>query len=342
LTQPWTWRISNIPGNDDKSRDETIRRIYARLSIGITGTPMPAHRSTSEGDADPVSLADRWHIANYVYSLRENTIPPGDNTVIQAVKITGTLPTTIEDTAWNKAPGTTVRLVPNIIKEKRLFTPLANSITARVLYNNQEIAFLLEMSDRTDSRPGEPISEQIQDENLAMHSDAFAIQFPKAAAFETTPIVEKPLYRHGDAKHPTTIWYWNAGRFEPESAPKTLIFDASGPSKKLVPRQGDNTLKATGFWEHGRWRVLMKRPRTDNKSGDLSFSEGQFIPISFANWDGSNGEIGSKHTLTSWYWLLLPPEIDYGRLYGIPLGMSFLSFLLGLILVRSQRRKVIP
>ncbi len=301
---------------------------------------MPAHRSTSKGDTDPVSLEDRWHIANYVYSLRKNNIQPGKSTVIKALSVKGALPTTVEDTAWDNAPGTTLRLVPNIIKEKRLFTPLANAITTRVLYNEREIAFLLEINDRTDSRPGEPVATQIEDENLKMHSDAFAIQFPKAGAFKTTPIVEKPLYRHGDTAHPTTIWYWNAGRIEPKVAPKSLIFDGKGPNKPLEPRQEDNTLTATGKWQHGRWRVLMKLPRKSRgKSGDLSFTDGQFIPISFANWDGNNGEIGSKHTLTSWYWLLLPPQIDYNKLYGMPLGIGFLTFLLGIILVHNQRRR---
>ncbi len=339
LTQPWTWRASNVPGNDEKSRSQTIRNIYIRLSIGIFGTPMPAHRSTSE-DPDPVSLENRWHIANYVYSLRKNSIPPGESTVIKAIKVKGALPNSVDDTAWDKAQGTTMRLVPNIIKEKRLFTPLAEVVTARVLYNNKEIAFLLEIDDRTDSRPGEPVSEGIQDENLKMHSDAFAIQFPKEGAFETTPMVEKPLYRHGDAKHHTTIWYLNAGSIEPEKAPKTMILEGKGPDKKLKHRHKDNSLIATTKWEHGRWRILMKRPRKGGKTGDLSFNEGQFIPVSFANWDGSNGEIGSKHTLTSWYWLLLPPEIDSTRVYGIPLGVGFFSFLLGFLLVRSQRRRL--
>jgi DMSO reductase family type II enzyme heme b subunit len=340
LTKPWTWRISNVPGNDEKSRDETIRKIYQRVSIGIWGTPMPAHRSTSD-DPDPVSLADRWHVSNYVYSLREGTSLPGESTVIKGIKVDKSLPTTIDDSAWNQAPATTLRLVPNIIKEQRLFTPLSDAITVRALYNASEIAFLLELDDRTDSRPGEPISEEIQDEDKEMQSDAFAIQFPKAGAFETTPIVEKPLYRHGDAKHQTTIWYWNAGSIDLDE-PQSVIFDAKGSDKKLEarPESGNETLSATGQWENGRWKVLMKQPRIgEGESGDLSFIEGQFIPISFANWDGSNGEIGSQHTLTGWYWLLLPPEIDYHKLYGIPTGISLLTFLLGIILVRSQRRK---
>ena len=44
----------------------------------------------------------------------------------------------------------------------------------------------------------------------------------------------------------------------------------------------------------------------------LSIAEDRFIPVSFANWDGSNGEVGSKHTLTAWYWLYLTPTPDPG------------------------------
>lgn len=293
----------------------------------------------SRDDPDPVSLEGRWHIANYLYSLRKNSTLPGNANVIKGVKVEGTLPIEVTDAAWNNAPAVTLRLVPNIIKEERLFTPLNEAITVRALYNEQEIAFLLEVDDRTDSRPGEPVATQIQDNNLEMHSDAFAIQLPKADAFATAPVVEKPLYRHGDSKHPTTIYYWNAGSIEPEVAPKSLILEATGPDKKLQPRLEDQSLVANGQWDKGQWKVLMKRPLNGGEAGDVSLIDGQFIPISFANWDGSNGEIGSKHTLSSWYWLLLPPEMTDGKLYGIPLGMGFLTFLLGIVLVRSQRQK---
>ena len=118
-----------------------------------------------------------------------------------------------------------------------------------------------------------------------------------------------------------------------------MLLDASGPDEKLKPRMGDSSLAANGSWQHGRWRVLMKRPRSGGDSGDINFDKGRFIPVSFANWDGSNGEVGSKHTLTTWYWLLLPPETDLMKVYGLPLGIGFLVFVAGLLLVRSQRSR---
>jgi len=338
LTKPWTWRVTNVRIDGKDERDETIRRIYQRLSIGLPGTPMPAHRSTEKSDPDPIGAEDRWHVANYVYSLRDTTVQPTDKPVVEGMKVQGALPEGIDDVKWNDAPAVTLHMVPNIIKEGRLFTPLNDAVTARVLYNDNEIAFLLEVDDRTDSRPGEQVSTQIRDTKLTMHSDAFAIQFPKDGAFETKPVVVKPLYRHGDSGHPTTIWYWNAGSVSPKAEPRAAVLDATGPDAKLAPRSGDNSLAATGKWEHGRWRVIMKRPRNGEK-GDLSFKEGEFIPISFANWDGNNGEIGSKHTLTAWYWMVLPIQPDPVRVYGMPLGAMLLTFLAGLGLMRSQRRQ---
>lgn len=60
--------------------------------------------------------------------------------------------------------------------------------------------------------------------------------------------------------------------------------------------------------------------------------------MSFANWDGNNGEAGSRHTQTPWFWLLLPHETNYTRIYGISLGTSLLFFLAGVVLVWQMRR----
>ena len=338
LTKAWTYRVSEVDNKDPQiARNQTIQRIYERLSIGITGTPMPAHRAVEEGNKDPISLDDRWHVANYVYSLRETAHPlPGESNVLSATKL-ASLPTDVNSELWDQAKPVTFRLVPNIIKGDRHFTPLSDAVTVRSIYNKDTIAFLLEVDDRTDSRPGEEISEGIQDENLTMFSDALAVQFPKQNAFETSPVVVKPLYRHGDKKHETTIWYWNAGSIEPEKPSMSALIDASGPNQKLKFREAGD-LTAQGSWQHGLWRVMFTRPRFSAEGNDVIFNEGQFIPISFANWDGSNGEVGPKHTLTTWYWLVLPPETDMTKVIGIPLGIALMIFLAGLMLVKSQRK----
>lgn len=342
LMTPWTWRHTEVAGDDANSRDQTIRNIATRLSVGIPGTPMPAHRATDEDEEDSIEPVDIWHVANYTYSLRTNGSPPGKQTVIEGMEVADELPDSVDDEAWRQAPASTFSLVPNIIKGERLFTPLNDAITVRALYNEREIAFLLEVDDRTDSRPGGPITDRFPNGDETMFPDAIAIQFPQEGAYSTAP-VDKPLYRHGDSRHHTTIWYWNAGSVEPAVEPRAALLDGSGPDNKLVVREPSaaNDLMAQGKWQHGRWRVLMKRPRNlhGNTGQDLRFTEGQFIPVSFANWDGNNAEVGSRHTLTTWYWLLLPPEINNSLVYGAPLVTACGTFLLGLIVVRSQRRK---
>jgi len=321
-----------------------IQSIYRRLSAGIPGTPMPAHRATGEGEEDAIGLEDRWHLANFVYSLGVDAAAPGTRRVIEALRIAGELPNSIDDPAWERASTSTFVLVPNVITEERLFSPLNNTITVRALYNDTEIGFLLDVNDRTESRPGGPVTAYFPaGADRTMYPDAVAIQLPQAGTYSSAP-VEKPHYRHGDAAHHTTIWFWNAGSIEPPLAPRTVLFDATGRDETPIPRAAtaDATggdLVAQGEWLNGRWRVLMKRPRSAGDTPDINFAEGEFIPVSFANWDGNNGEIGAKHTFTPWYWLLLPPEVSDGRIYGVPLALASIMLLAGLGVVRNQRRK---
>jgi len=354
LTKPWTWRVTEASSEIDRAaasgarREDTIRNIHTRVAIGIRGTPMPAHRAVDAGEKDAITPADRWHVANYAYSLRTGTTSPGERNVVEGVEWAGDLPGGVHDAAWEKIPASTFRLVPNVVKEDRLFTPLNDAITVRVVYNDREIAFLLEVNDRTESRPGGPVMAQMPDRNEKMYSDAVAIQFPKEGAYSTAP-VDKPLYRHGDADHPTTIWYWNAGSIEPAAEPRAMLLDATGPDAKMTKRASGDDLVARGEWKDGGWRVLMKRPRgirapsAEAPGGagpaDVIFTKGQFIPLSFANWDGNNGEVGARHTLTPWFWLLLPPDTNYAVVYGSPLVTALAFFLAGFALVRSERRK---
>ena len=315
LTQPWTWRATNTP--DD---------IFKRLSVGILGTPMPEHTTT-------ISKEDRWDIVNYVWTLRDKSVPlDSAKTVLAASRIEGDLPTTANDAAWQRTPPITFRLVPNMIKDPRLFTPLVDALTVRALYNREDILFLLEVDDRTYSIPGEPLEKRYRIKDVEPKSDAFALQLP-AQSLEGT---EKPLYRHGDKKHPVNIWYWQAGSKEPEIAPSVMVMDGTGPNVPPEPRAQTN-VTASGTWKDGRWQVLFRRPLTGSSEGDIHFEPGHFTPISFANWDGTNGESGGRHTLTSWYWLLLEPEANPAKLYGVSIG-TFVS-LFGLLVWLGRRQR---
>jgi DMSO reductase family type II enzyme heme b subunit len=289
LTKPWTFRASNDP-----------RDVFTRITGGIPSTQMPSF-------ADPaskkkLSIEARWHIANYVASLAKvaEVVKP-ENIVVKADKVEGEVPEA-DDPRWAEAPPVSFFLVPQMIAEERFFTPSNDTITVRALYNDAEIAFLLEWDDRSKSLPGDAQAEKVSEPGLA--EDAVALQLPV-----TIPeAMEKPYFVMGDAARPVNLWRWSSGAAG--GAESVALIDGRGMDD-LAPREdaAASGLRASGAYDKGIWRVLMRRPlATQDLENDLQFVEGRFIPIALAAWDGSNGERDSKHSLTTWYWLLLAPS----------------------------------
>ncbi len=288
LSKPWTFRGSNDP-----------KDIFTRISVGIPGTQMPSF-------ADPtskkmLSIEERWHVANYVVSLAktDKTVRP-ENTVVKADKLDGELPDSPDDPQWQQAEPTSFFLVPQIIAKQRFFTPSNDTITARAFYNEQEIALHLEWDDRTQSIPGDEKAEKIADPDIA--EDAVAIQLPVVIPES----MEKPYFGMGDSTYPVNIWHWKSGTVE---QPQSLTLLNSKGFADIEQRDVETIgVQAQGSYAQGTWQVVIKRPlSTTDPETDIQFEEGKFIPIAFAAWDGSNSEQGSKHTMTTWYWLLLKP-----------------------------------
>ncbi|MBF8250866.1 MAG: hypothetical protein HW382_494 [Deltaproteobacteria bacterium] len=319
FTKPWTFRASSDP-----------KDIFARMSVGIPGTQMPSF-------ADPASkkkLSDeeRWDVANYVVSLKDGTkeVKP-ENTVVKASRIEGELPSDPSDPKWMEAEPSSFLLVPQIIGQERFFTPSNDSITSRAYYNDKEISILIEWDDRTASTPGDPKAAEIAEGEVS--ADAVAVQFPVTIPLE----MEKPYFGHGDAAWPVNIWYWNTG--EAGASQVTKLLNATGFAKKDERDAAKAGLVTKGVYDKGTWRVVMKRPLvTGEKDKDIQFVEGRFTPIAFAAWDGTNGEKGSKHTMTTWYWILLKPKAGMS-VYFIPLVVAGLVVGAELLWLASARKK---
>ena len=289
LTKPWTFIGSSDP-----------KDIFARISTGIAGTEMPSF-------ADPrskkkLAIEERWHVANYVASMaKTGKKVDAENTVIKADKVEGDLPGTPDDARWEKSTPTTLYLIPQLIAEERFFTPSNDTITVRALYNDKMIAMLLEWDDRTRSIPGDEAAEKLADAPIA--EDGVAVQLPI-----TIPKgMEKPYFGMGDATHPVNIWHWKSGA---KDATESVNLATSRGFREIEKRDAVGVgLKAKASYSDGTWKVLITRPLTTSApEKDIQLTEGKFIPVAFAAWDGSNNsEKGSKHTMTTWYWLLLKP-----------------------------------
>ena len=289
LTKPWTFRVGNRP-----------KDIFTRITVGIPGTQMPSFANPKS--KKKLSIEERWHIANYVATLAKTIeVVRADNTVIKADKVVGKLPAAPDDKRWLKAPPSTFFLVPQIIAKPRFFKPSNDTITVRALYNEREIALLLEWDDRTRSIPGDPDAEKIADK--PMGEDAVAVQLPVAIPTG----MEKPYFAMGEPAKPVNLWYWKSGTTKRAQGVQGYIGRGLGKLTKGQP--GAPKLAGRGVYKNGTWRVVIRRPlKTGDSANDIQFPTGRFIPIAFAAWDGSNGEIGAKHTMTTWYWLVLKPS----------------------------------
>ncbi|MBE9503935.1 MAG: c-type cytochrome [Proteobacteria bacterium] len=310
LTKPWTFRGSNDP-----------KDIYARISTGIPGTQMP--NFANEKSKKKLSIEERWHVANYAASLAEKEkIVRGESTVIKAEKIEGDLPDAPGDERWATTASTTFYLLPQIIGKERFFTPSNDTITARAVYNDKDIVFLLEWDDRTKSTPGNADAENISDPGIS--EDSVALQFP-VRLLETS---EKPYFGMGDAVNPVNIWQWKGGTTD--TAESVILLNSKGFAEIEKRDAAEVGLTAKGVYDNGTWRVVMKRSLVAaDEEKDLSIELGKFIPVAFAAWDGSNGEKGSKHTMSTWYWLYLKPASGTD-VYVVPL-VVFALILGGLI-----------
>lgn len=315
LTQQWTFRAGSTP-----------RDIYARVTTGIPGTPMP---SFTKGNKT-LTNEERWHVANYAASLGDarKMLKEGEK-VVKAV-FADQFPTEINDPKWNAVEGRVLPLIPQIIAQERFFTPTNTTVLVKSVFDKNKIAFLLEWDDRTGSVAGDEAVEKLS-EGGELNPDAIGIQLP-----QTIPTsMQKPYFGHGDKEMGVNMLYWGAGSKDKKD--KAAIYDAGGVGNKTERPADKSGFTAVGQYEKGVWKVMMVRSLKTSEKTDLQFEEGKFIPLALANWDGSNLEKGSKHTITTWYWLLLEPAVG-NEIYIYPGAVAFILVIAQFLFARSQRR----
>jgi len=342
LTQKDDWGFPIFPANlhqcwnfrGNRRDPYNPANVFREVSTGLNGTPMPSF-------VDVLSVEQRWDVANFVISLcpkvkiDQGTMKPAINFVVGSHYTEEALPTTIDDPKWNEQELHFVGLGGQITRKPQNFNRRADGLWVKSFYNNEEIAFLLEWDDRTESRAqGQKLPPPFNVADLTVpvayyankhvfnevmpglypnwkslpqpviYNDAVAIQFPAAwEKFYGTP--ERPFFIHGDPQKPVDLWKW-------ESNGTAVAYTGHGidgktGEDKLEARQA--ALKAEGAQFHnGVWRVILKRSlKTEDKDRDVQFEVNKYIPIAFQAWDGDNGEAGAKMALSAWYYVVLQP-----------------------------------
>lgn len=285
LTQPWTFRA----GSD-------VKDIFTRITVGIPAATMPSHVTGQHA----LNKEERWHVANYIVSVADLRKKVREGEDILRGTYVELIPKEVSDPIWDATKGLVVPMSRQIPGEKFMFTPTNLTMVIKSLFDNEKIAFLLEWDDRNPSIVGdEEILKLSLEEKL--YNDAVAIQLPQVIPESSD---EPNYFGHGSTEMPTNVLYWGAGTTNNRDI--LSMFNANGLDKNFI-KLGAEKAVLTGSSEYykGTWKVLMTRDLATVDSYGTQFKEGKLIPITFANWDGSNLETGSKHTVTTWHWMIL-------------------------------------
>jgi mono/diheme cytochrome c family protein len=320
LTKRWTFRGG--PTRED---------IYRTFTTGMNGTPMPSF-------AESLSDQERWQLVDYINSLDPRDAP-GYAELLKVQRTTDEISLEKGKELFATAPPAYFPVVGQITEPGRAFYPSANGVTVRAIYNAREIGFLVTWHDmRADisgrnapdllvppeedqgevpaaapEESGEGFfgEEEVASEEGAVDdffgeeegstaatsgaefSDAVAIQLPSQIPVGT----RKPYFLFGDASNPVDLWFVDL-------ATKVATRYTGTGSKSLTTVEGEE-VTAVASYDRGEWSVIFKRPLRG--TGGVTFAEGQYVPIAFSIWDGSQRERGNKRGLTRWMYLYTLP-----------------------------------
>lgn len=331
LTEPWAFNGGG-----------SVEAIFTRLMTGLNGTPMPSFADLI--DSEFMTREQLWRVAQYVHSLAPET--PVVREVVRAALVE-TLPSGVDDEAWDSVERFYIPLVGQIIEEPRWFVPTVDGAWVQAAHDGVDLALRVTWHDPSQSPDPEweewrlKVAGLLNGEDAAIApadadtvgaigeahpADAFAVQFPT-----TIPEgMKRPYFLMGSAEEPVYLWYWRS--------------DAPGVGERLARGLAEmsdlesEALVGEAVFDEGEWRLAMRRSL--QADGDrLELAGGAPIPIALYAWDGSNGEYGTQGAISTWYFLYLD-EPTTNAVYALPAAATLLTALLGLVIVaRAQRRQ---
>ncbi|HWQ93625.1 MAG TPA: c-type cytochrome [Clostridia bacterium] len=292
--------------------------LYLRIANGLAGTPMVPYPD------EVLKPAERWALVHYVQSLRRSDVEvhdllqPEDN-LVRAARVKA-LPTGPLDAAWDRFDPARVPLNPLWPEPKQAY---AVAVTA--VHDGKRMAVLLRWKD--DLPNGAPV--RIQD-----FQDAAALQFSLSGQFGFIGM--------GDQQNPVNLWQWKAGwqaeaegqRADVNTAYQHMHVDTYFASSYATGREANNPLsiahrtpvedavargfgsfqtqppgaqnvQGKGLWYAGAWNVVFIRDLKSRDTDDVKLAFDKPVPVSFAVWNGDQGDRNGRKVISNWYQLVL-------------------------------------
>lgn len=287
------------------------------------------------------------------------------------------VPNDPEDNLWQSADTLEVPLAPQAVVKPRTYEASVKGVTARALYDEQRLAFLLEWDD---------IGREVTIGGVDSFRDAVALQFPSEPANGT------PYFGMGELNNSVTIYHWKAdwqfarehdvdeefpnmvvdwypfsGRgpgemaqasdYGKEGAEKVFhtswwagstladsVLQAKTPVEKLTA-EGFGTIKSVDVEKQdglgkGVWKgSVWKTVISIPRTQDkFSFERGKTIPVAFAGWDGGRQERGGEKAISTWYFLSLEKPVGPFA-YINPILVVVVAVIAQILGLRLLRRK---
>lgn len=336
LTAGESDRLIELENKDEmtEAEEEESGQLYEKMdeavNVALTraeGTELTAAEQQMYDDAMKVVYEKSWHLANYVKSLmpEERPEPAIGNNVLRSQYVQGELPA-IDDAAWDTSEARYFPLVGQIIVEPRQFNPTIDAVNVKSFYNDTEVTFLFIWDDRTYT------TDEIDEETGETLEDALAVQFP--VKVPQGPTAPKPYFLSG-GRLPVYLWHWKA------SAPEQVTEMTAKGINNAEVQEIQGGLQAKGTYTDGQYKLWVKRALKTEDKKDLQLESGVFVPIAFSVWDGSNGDVDTKRTITSWYTFVLEPVPSSRRFVYPPLiAILSLGLLFGLRAAVQRRNSV--
>ena len=236
--------------------------------------------------------------------------------VVRAHYKEGDVPSHPSDPAWETISPLPLPLSGQIITRPVWPEPSVRALSIRSIHNGKEVAFLMEWQDATVNESLTP--------GVFRDGAAVALPIGDAPAF----------FCMGQLDHYVNIWHWKADwqsdvdrraarakeskrkrkgprRFEVIPRRPSSVEDLIGGGfSTLTSKERQGRIKGQAEWKRGLWRVVMKRPLTeegDDLENEAKLIPGRFQAVAFAVWNGENKERNGQKAVASWMQLQIDP-----------------------------------
>jgi mono/diheme cytochrome c family protein len=298
-------------------------QLYARIAIGMPGTPMPASPHLKPGE-----IGD---MVTFIQSLSDATAQAKvehKRSLVTARRTPGPLAPVISEEDW--AAGQSVPMVVSPLWWREYAEP---ALQVQALHDGTALAVRLTWNDRTRNESAYRPEDFV---------DMAAVQL-----FKGSP---EPFLGMGAANGQLDLWLWRASApqavAEAESILDDYPFDTpvyrqltagkeKGTPDFLTARaagnlivnpertHGASNLAAKGFgsttfrpqasqlvtasaaWKDGRWTVVLRRPLRVQPDDGVPLTPGEQCAVAFAIWDGEADDRDGQKLVSIWHDLKL-------------------------------------